>query len=224
MALVGFFDILGTKDAVMNNRFTDSIARDFVGPVGITAKLFPKLRFAVFSDSVIVSAEDGDEHSFLKAVTYINGQWLADYIFVRGGIAAGDIRWVDSIENDAIFNKSPNLMYARVYGKALILASHIEQKSGPGAITFLTELAAQRLSAINPNCVLSGTTPMLCWANEREATTLVDYSANKLKKQLIESDGHRQAQATNYYWEQVVAQKRFLPNQYAIAEVADLDL
>lgn len=216
MALVGFFDILGTKDAVMNGHFSDSIARDFVGPVGIAAMDFPKLRFAVFSDSVIVSAEDGDDEDFLNAVTYINGQWLADWIFVRGGVAAGDIRWVDSPINDKKFDQYPNLMYARVYGKALILAHDIEQKSGPGAIVFLTEPAAERVSAINPNCVLPGATPMLCWASERVATLLVHYAASKLENHPKEGNARRQALATQYYWGQVVAQKRFLPDISAL--------
>ena len=215
MALVGFFDILGTKDAVMNDRFSDLVALDFVGPVAIAARFYPKLRFAVFSDSVIVSAEDGDERSFLRAVTYINGQWLADYIFVRGGIATGDIRWVGSEHNDEMFRKYPNFMYARVYGKALILSHNLEQKSGPGAITFLTELAAQRLSSLDQNHVLPGTTPMLCWASEREAIALVGYSASKLESHPNESDGRRQALATKYYWEQVVARKQYLPDLYA---------
>lgn len=214
MALVGFFDILGTKDAVMNDRFSDLVALDFVGAVAVAARFYPRLRFAVFSDSVIVSAEDGDEQSFSRAVTYINGQWLADYIFVRGGVAVGDIRWVDSKMNDEVFSKYPNLMYARVYGKALVLAHNLEQKSGPGATTFLTELAAQRLSELNPNHVLASTTPMLCWASEREATALVGYSTSKLNSHPNESDGRRQALATKYYWEQVVAQKRYLPDLY----------
>ena len=212
MALVGFFDILGTKDAVMNDRFSDSITRDFVSPVAIAARSYQKLRFAVFSDSVIVSAEEGDERNFLRAITYMSRQWLGDYIFVRGGVAVGDIRWVDSKLNDEMFSKYPNLMYARVYGKALILAHDLEQKSGPGAITFLTELATQLFSALDPNHVLPGTTPMLCWASEREATALVGYSASKLKNHPNESDGRRQALATNYYWEQVVARKQYLPD------------
>jgi hypothetical protein len=74
MALVGFFDILGTRDAVMKDRFSDLTALDFLGPVGLAAKLFPSLRFAVFSDSVIVSAEPDDETCFLKAVSVMQGR------------------------------------------------------------------------------------------------------------------------------------------------------
>lgn len=198
----------------MNDRFSDFVSLDFVGPVAVAARYYPKLRFAVFSDSVIVSAEDGDERIFLRAVTYISGQWLADYILVRGGIAVGDIRWVDSKMNDEMFRTFQNLMYARVYGKALILAHDIEQKSGPGAITFLTDIAAQRLSEFDSNHVLHGTTPMLCWASEREATALLGYSNSKLKNHPNESDGRRQALATTFYWEQVVAQKLYLPDLY----------
>jgi len=212
MALIGFFDILGTKDAVMNDQFGDLVALDFVGHVGFAAKHFPSLRFAVFSDSVIVSANEDDDSSFLQAVQFMYGQWYADFIFVRGGIADGEIRWVDYKIVDEMFNALPNLMYARVYGKGLVIANELEQRSGPGAITFLTESAANRLSIASPNSVMLGTTPMLCWASEREATMLVGYSKINLKHKPNQGAGRRHALATLYYWEQVVLQKKFLPD------------
>lgn len=92
MAIVGFFDILGTREAVLQDRFSDLTALDFAGPAGIAAELIPSMRFAVFSDSVIASAESGDERSFLKAVALMYGQWFADFVLVRGGIAVGEIR------------------------------------------------------------------------------------------------------------------------------------
>ncbi len=212
MALVGFFDILGTKDAVINDQFGDLVALDFVGHVGLAAKHFPSLRFAVFSDSVIVSANEEEDLLFLQAVQYMYGQWYADFIFVRGGIADGEIRWVDYKPADELFNACSNLMYARIYGKGLVIANEIEQRSGSGAITFLTESAANRLSAINPNSVLPGTTPMLCWASEREASMLVGYLKIHLEHMPNNGPGRRHALATLYYWEQVLSQKKFLPD------------
>ena len=215
MALVGFFDILGTKDAVMGDRFSDLFALDFVGPVGAAAKLFPTLRYAVFSDSVIVSAEQGNETAFLQAIQYMYGQWYADFILVRGGIAEGEIRWVDHKPVDEMFNQLPNLMYARVYGKGLVIAAELEQRSGPGSIAFLTEPAAKLISSVSPNSVLPGTTPMLCWASEREANTLVGYSQVNLDQEPNQGAGRRHAQATLFYWEQVIVQKKFLPDLYS---------
>ena len=156
MALVGFLDILGTKEAVMRNSFSDLVALDFVGAVGAAAKLFPSLRYAVFSDSVIVSAEEDNAPEFLRAIQYIYGQWYADFILVRGGIAEGEIQWVDHKPVDEMFNQFSNLMYARVYGKGLVLAADLEQRSGPGAIAFLTEPAAALISSIWLYAVSSG--------------------------------------------------------------------
>jgi len=216
MALVGFFDILGTKDAVMNDQFDDLIALDFVAPVGFAARQYPSLRFAVFSDSVIVSAEEEDDSLFLMAVQYMYGQWYADFIFVRGGIADGEIRWVDYDLVDQMFNATPNLMYTRVYGKGLVIATELEQRSGPGAITFLTESSSDRLFAVNPNSVMHGTTPMLCWASEREANILVGYSKIHLESKSNNGVGRRHALATQYYWKQVLLQKKFLPDLYIL--------
>jgi hypothetical protein len=63
---------------------------------------------------------------------------------------------------------------------------------------------------------MSGTTPMLCWASEREATMLVGYSNINLKHEPSEGAGRRHALATLYYWEQVVLQKKFLPDLYKL--------
>lgn len=218
MALVGFFDILGTKEAVMSDRFSDLVALDFVGPVGAAAKLFPSLRYAVFSDSVIVSAEEGNEPEFLRAVQFMYGQWYSDFILVRGGIAEGEIRWVDHKPVDEMFNSFPNLMYARVYGKGLVIAADLEQRSGPGSIAFLTEPAANLISSVSPDSVLPGATPMLCWASERGANILVGYSQGNLEHESSQGSGRRHAQATLFYWEQVVAQKKFLPDLYEFSE------
>jgi hypothetical protein len=220
MAIVGFFDILGTREAVLHDRFSDLTALDFAGPAGIAAELIPSMRFAVFSDSVIASAESGDERSFLKAVALMYGQWFADFVLVRGGIAVGEIRWVDYEAVDKHFRKCKNLACARVYGKGLVLAHELEQRSGPGAISYLTEQAAAALSAIEPNAVLPGISPALCWASEREATTLLGYSTVNLEHEPDESAARRHAIATQSYWQQVITQRKYLPDLYQLIPCA----
>lgn len=214
MPLVGFFDILGTREAVMSDRFDDLISLDFAGPVGAAAELIPSSRFAVFSDSVIVSAETGDEENFLRSVSLIYSHWNADLIDVRGGIAEGDIRWVDYEAVDKMFRSLKNLMFARVYGKGLVLAHELEQRSGPGAIAFLTERAAGALSKVEKNSVLPGIVPMLCWAPEARARLMVQYAASALEREPNEGAARRHAMATKHYWEQVVSQEKFLPDSY----------
>lgn len=136
MALIGFFDILGTKAAISSGRFSDLTSLDFAGPACLAAKLFPNIRISIFSDSVIVSAESGNYHDFLKAVSLMYGNWWADFILVRGGIAEGEIRWIDYEPIDTIFSSCKNLSCSRVYGEGLVLAFETEQRSGPGAIPY----------------------------------------------------------------------------------------
>lgn len=214
MALVGFFDILGTREAVMGDRFSDLTALDFAGPAGLAASLYPSVRFAVFSDSVIASAEMGDESTFLRAIALMYGQWYADFILVRGGIAEGEMRWIDYEPVDSLFRKCKNLMCARVYGKGLVLAHELEQRSGPGALAYLTERAATAIAKLEPNAVLPGVTPMLCWASEQKAELLVKYIDVYLDHEPNESVARRHAIGTKHYWDQVVAQRKFLPESY----------
>jgi hypothetical protein len=53
-SIVGFFDILGTSNAVMSDRFSDIDTLEFINAIGLTAYSNPTIRFAVFSDSVII--------------------------------------------------------------------------------------------------------------------------------------------------------------------------
>jgi hypothetical protein len=211
MALVGFFDILGTRDAVLKGRFSDHIARDFSGPAGLAAREFSSVRVAVFSDSVIVTAEAGAERAFLGAVGLMYGQWNADLILVRGGIAQGDIRWVDHESVDNLFGKYKNFQCSRIYGDGLVHAYELEQRSGPGAVAFLTESAANVLCTIDENSVMLGATPMLCWANQREAEILLNYAKAGVDREPEAGNARRHARATLFYWEQIASQRKYLP-------------
>lgn len=221
MALIGFFDILGTKEAVMTDRFSDLHALDFAAPASVAAQYFPSLRVAVFSDSVIISAEKGSEIDFVKAIALMYSQWWADFILVRGGIAFGDIRWVDYETSDKIFRNCSNLACARVYGKGLVLAYELEQRAGPGAIPYLTEQAAGIISKVNKNCVLPGVSLMLSWAPKKRAEMLSKYAEIYLEHQPQEGAARRHGLATKHYWEQINAQKKYLPESFDIFHVPD---
>lgn len=220
MALVGFFDILGSKAAISSGRFSDLTTLDFAGPASLAAMLFPAIRVSIFSDFVIVSAEAGNYPDFLKAVSLMYGQWWADFILVRGGIAEGEIRWVDHEPIDAEFRLCRNLSCSRVYGDGLVLAYEAEQRSGPGAIPYLTEIAADLLSEVEENSVLQGVTPMFCWASEKRAELMLKYASLNSDHEAQQGNGRRHALATKSYWEQVVEKRKFLPNEFDIMPMA----
>lgn len=220
MALVGFFDILGTKSAISSGRFSDLTSLDFAGPASIAAKLIPTIRVSIFSDSVIVSAEAGNYPDFLKAISLMYGQWWADFILVRGGIAEGEISWVDHEPIDAKFRSCKNLSCSRVYGEGLVSAYETEQRSGPGAIPYLTEMAACSLSEVEESCVLQGVTPMLCWASQKRAELMLKYASLNLDHEAKQGNGRRHALATRSYWEQVIDKKMFLPDEFDIMPMA----
>lgn len=216
MALIGFFDILGTKAAISSGRFSDLTSLDFAGPACLAAKLFPNIRISIFSDSVIVSAESGNYHDFLKAVSLMYGNWWADFILVRGGIAEGEIRWIDYEPIDAIFSSCKNLSCSRVYGEGLVLAFETEQRSGPGAIPYLTEIAACSLSEVEKNSVLQGVTPMFCWASQKRAELLLKSASLNSDYEIQQGNGRRHALATRSYWEQVIEKRKFLPDEFDV--------
>jgi hypothetical protein len=217
MGLVGFFDILGTGERVMSERFSDIDALEFVNAIGIAARFTPTVRFAVFSDSLIVSAELTEVRPLLRAINFMYGNWFGELVRVRGAISCGDIRWVTDAVSDGLFRGCPNLTYARVYGKGLVIAYDLERSSGPGAICFLTEGAAELFRGVETNSVLDGLTPMLCWATESQAKMLEGYATNHLEQTEKESGERRHAAATKHYCTTLVEQRKFLSDDYAVS-------
>jgi hypothetical protein len=149
-----YFDILGTKDLVSHNEFTDSHSRDFCGAVIVAANKFKTSRFAAFSDCVIFSTPVEKPYDLLNVLTVLCENWVSDGIFVRGGIALGEVRWVDS-EIDKEIEHLKNLRCSRVYGSALNEAFEIEKSSGPGIIAFASDDVAETISKFDPSSVLS---------------------------------------------------------------------
>ena len=167
--LVAYFDILGTKDRVQRGFFDDIAALDFANPAGIVAGQFPSFRLAAFSDCVVISAPSSRPLDFLRAVHFLTGNWSQDLVFARGGIALGEITWVDSPPHDKMF-RLPNFSCARVYGKALVEAFTLERSSGPGVVTFVSDLASNLFEKEVPGSILRGQSNILICLTQREIT------------------------------------------------------
>lgn len=150
-----YFDILGTKDLVHSGEFSDLHALDFSGAVFIAAHEYPNSRFATFSDCVIVTTPSSAPKEFLDVLRLLCGNWMADGILVRGGIALGDVKWVDHGHIDKLINSHHNLRCARVYGAALNEAVEIERSSGPGILAFASDTAAEYIRQVEPESVLA---------------------------------------------------------------------
>lgn len=164
---VAYLDILGTKELVSRDEFSDSHAFDFSGAVAVAALRFRSARFAAFSDCVIFSVPANSPNDIISILCHLFENWLSDGIFVRGGISVGDIRWID-YQSDREFRGLKNLSFARVYGKALSEAVDIERSSGPGILPFASDAVADRLSNRTEDSVLRLSSNILRsfeWAN-----------------------------------------------------------
>lgn len=200
----------------MSDRFSDIDVLEFVNPIGITAGFTPTVRFVVFSDSLIIATEPTKIRPLLRAINFMYGNWFSELVYVRGAISCGDIRWVDDQVSDKSFKRYPNFTYARVYGKGLVIAYELEQKSGPGAVCFLTEQAAELLRSEESCSVLESHTPMLCWATEREAKVCKGYAKLHFERTDKDTTERRHAAATKHYWNTVISQQKFLPDDYSV--------
>lgn len=205
--LVGFFDILGTSEMVKGDIFSDSHILDFSNAVGLAALDHPAFRFAVFSDTVIISCNANRVSEFISVVKEMHSHWFADYIFVRGGIALGEIQWVDCDVDKQVFSKLPNFSHARVYGKALIEAYNLERQSGPGMLCFVSENAANLFSKAVPGSIFSSLSHILVWMPPEKLDKL-----RKIFKSLTEGKGisieaQRHFLTTNRFLEQIRSRK-----------------
>ncbi|MDL1970719.1 MAG: hypothetical protein LWW94_07060 [Candidatus Desulfofervidaceae bacterium] len=213
MALVAFLDILGSTEMVKKEKFTDIQILDFANAVGIMAKFNLKVRFAVFSDSVIISCSEDLIRNFVSVLSFLYSQWFSDHIFVRGGIAIGDIRWVEHPPSDELFQSLSNFTYSRVYGKALVEAYKIEQKSGPGAICFVSEDASSLFRKTN-NYILDGLTNMLIWTHKEGVEHWCKMFNFLLKNEIEDMELRRHLLATLRYFQSLKNFGKDLPSSF----------
>jgi hypothetical protein len=213
-SIVAFADILGTTERVNRGVFDDIESLDFANPVGIVARYNEFMRFAVFSDSVFVSAPVGRLHEFASVMSFLYSQWFSDAILVRGGISVGEINWVDDSNTDGLFGRLKNLSYARVYGKALVAAHAVEQRSGPGGICFLDEPAAETLAQASDQYVLKGGTDSLIWADTRGIDYWFDVLSLRLSREEAGTEARRHLRATVDYFFRLKASGQCLPDDF----------
>jgi|GEM_PF-3624988 len=176
-----YFDILGTKDLVSHGEFSDLHALDFSGAVFVAAHNFPNSRFAAFSDCVILTTPSNAPEEFLDILKLLCENWLSDGILVRGGIALGDVKWVDDDHVDKLMSQHNNLRCARVYGTALNEAVEIERSSGPGILAFASDAAAECIRKIESESVLALSSNIIRHFEWRGLDTWIGYVDNFIK-------------------------------------------
>jgi len=215
---VAFLDVLGTTEMVNRGEFSDWRSLDFANPVGLAARIFPHMRFAVFSDSVVVSCPEDKPEDLLKSLSFLYGQWYSDYVLVRGGVTFGEIWWVDHPPSDELFRPLHNFMYARVYGRGLISAHQLEQRSGPGALCFADDLASHRLASANALYILEGQTDALVLADRKG----VDYWAQVFSlwrsHDSTKDEERRHLRATEEHFKRLQASAKALPDDHRLYE------
>lgn len=57
---------------------------------------------------------------------------------------------------------------------------------------------------------------MLCWATEQEAKKIEGYATLLLEQAEKDTSEWRHGTATKHYWAMVVADRKFLPNNYSV--------
>jgi hypothetical protein len=138
------------------------------------------------------------------------GNWFYESILARRGVAFGDIDWVDQPSIDQHFKTLTNFRFARVYGGGLVEAVELERNSGPGAVCFLSQGAAEQIAAVSPQYVLSGLTPMLVWVDQPGATAFQHLLASTSASEKLEMR-KRHVAATLSFLKQVITRKKFAP-------------
>lgn len=215
--LVAFLDILGTKNLVKQGIFSDLHIFDFVNPVGLAAIQIPSVRFAAFSDCVIISAAKEEYENFVSALSYCYSQWYADFIWVRGGISLGDVRWVDDSTSDSLFAKASNFAYARIYGEAVVSAYETEGSSGPGCLCFIDKSASDFFASYSKQFVLNKHfTDTLVWAREPEVECYLKVFKSLLDSSITDTFLQRHLRATLRYFEVLNENSIFLPENFGL--------
>ena len=214
--LVAFCDLLGTAARIKSGSFSPLTSLDFANPIGVAAMDAPGMRFAVFSDSCIISCPPEDPRALLSVLTFLSRNWHADGMLVRGGVALGAIDWVDH-PTDKLFDRLQNLSLSRVFGAGLVDAYETERKSGPGAVIFVHSSAERLFHRLEGSFVIPTTPPILNCYDEHFAQAQLR-GLDILQSHPIEDGGLRQRQvnATRLFLAEVVRLAQCLPNNFGM--------
>lgn len=222
MSYAAFFDLLGTKAKIEQKQLSALVVLDFAGAPAVLAIDFPKLRFAVFSDSVIITCEDEDIDEFIIAVCNLMLMWSADWIHPRGGIAHGEVSWIDDAGIDHIEKIVSNYVSARIYGKALIEAVELESKSGPGAVVFLSDESAEKFNEKFPGSAHSSMINILNWATKKDAEIQLSTMEILANKEPLHKESRRQFIATHRFWKNIIRHGAHMPDSIRIHPSGEL--
>jgi len=201
---------------VKSGKFSDYHSLDFANPAGLMAIRYPLLRFAAFSDSVVVTSRPESVTDFLSVLNFMFSNWFSDFIFVRGGLAIGDLVWVDQPSIDVRFQQASNLAFARLYGKALIEAIELQEKSGPGMACFVSDAAARVLEEVDKNLVFSGPTDILVWPTAEQLHHWCKTFAHLAMNQSFPPEFRRHICATHWYMTQIKKSRKAMPRGLSI--------
>lgn len=210
--IVAFLDILGTSSRVRANEFDDCEILDFVNPVCLLAMHIPSLQCCVFSDSVVISAVEDNIESMLVGLSFLFRCWISDCVFVRGGLATGEIIWLGMGSMDEEWRKLKNLAFARVYGCGLLNAQEIERGSGPGAVCFLSPKTSALVADFDASLVLHGPVDVLVWAPRRTNQFTQHLCSNAAKRHDPDSAAARQMAASAWYYAEMERLGLFTPS------------
>lgn len=139
-AVVAYVDMLGFSKKKDDQDIEDSLL-DFSGPLAVTARLFPKVRFNAFSDCAFISIHEEDARDLIDALRFAFGHWIADGILVRGGVATGTYSETKSV---ATTTAPENFVGSLFSGSAVTAAVKLEG-SGCGALLFTNNGMAEFL-------------------------------------------------------------------------------
>jgi len=138
-AVVAYLDILGFAER-KSERDMENCLHDFAGPLTLGVSKY-RLRVNVFSDCAFVASPKKSAVKLLRTLRFAFGQWLADSMLVRGGIAIGNYAETITSYIDEIRTMSENFNSSLFWGSAVSAAVRVEA-SGPAALLFATRESA----------------------------------------------------------------------------------
>lgn len=217
--LVAFLDCLGTKRKVLDGEYNAYNSLDFINAAGIAAQFCPNLKFAAFSDSVVVSSSIKDLDIFVRAVSFLYRSWISDGILIRGGVAFDQVTWLDHPPADRIFGNLENFSYVRLFGPALIKAINLESNSGKGASIFLSDEASDVVRKMLPNAVVEYNDLKILSVSDLDGLPrLYRAFSEVISGSPSDSDMTKQISSTCEHLNSAISNKKFLPEGYSTYE------
>ncbi len=137
-AVVAFLDILGFSER-KDDTDIENCLLDFSGPLILASRKYSDVRFNIFSDCAFVSSSQDNADDLLSSIRFAFAEWVSDGILVRGGIAKGTYREINSAAQKMASNNTVCSIFS---GSAVVNAVKLEGNS-PGALLFTNDKCAE---------------------------------------------------------------------------------